>query len=131
MNKIIHQEFLAPQTKKIILSAKDVAQKARAGQFVVIVVDEKGERIPLTIVDSDAKGGTITLIVQGAGKSTCKMLKLEVDDEMLHVLGPLGKPTEISNLGTVVTVGGGVMEGAGVAVGVGTAFSKLQSHLSE
>lgn len=108
MNKVIQEEFLAPRLKKIVLSARDIAQKAQPGQFVTVIVDENGERIPLTIVDSDAKKDTITLIIQGVGKSTCKLLKLKAKDEILHVLGPLGKPTEISKIGTVVTVGGGV-----------------------
>ncbi|UCB57216.1 MAG: sulfide/dihydroorotate dehydrogenase-like FAD/NAD-binding protein [Candidatus Omnitrophota bacterium] len=108
MNKILFKEDLAPNIKKIVLEAPFVAKKASPGEFVVIIVDGQGERVPLTIVDSDKKKGTITLIFQEVGKTTYKLGKLKTGDAILNLLGPLGKAAEIKKIGTVVTVGGGV-----------------------
>ncbi|MCQ9208499.1 MAG: sulfide/dihydroorotate dehydrogenase-like FAD/NAD-binding protein [Omnitrophica bacterium] len=108
MNKIISREELAPNIKKLILEAPFVADKVQPGQFVVIVVDEKGERIPLTVVDKDKKQGTITLIFQEVGKTTCRLGQLKATEEIHSLLGPLGKATEIKRVGKVITVGGGV-----------------------
>lgn len=108
MNKIVYREALAPNVKKFIVSSPQIAKKAQPGQFVVLIVDEKGERIPLTVVDTDTARGTITLIFQEVGRGTCRLGNLQVDDTVLHLLGPLGKATEIRKMGSVVTVGGGV-----------------------
>ncbi|MBN3038908.1 MAG: sulfide/dihydroorotate dehydrogenase-like FAD/NAD-binding protein [Candidatus Omnitrophica bacterium] len=108
MNQILKKEKLAENIKKITIEAPEIAAKAQAGQFVSLIVDKKGERIPLTIVESDRQKGTITLIFLEVGKTTFKLGKLEKGDNIVSLLGPLGKPTHIDRLGTVVTVGGGV-----------------------
>lgn len=108
MNKIVFKQNLAPSIKKIIVQVPLVAKKILPGQFVVIIVDEKGERVPLTVVDSDKENGTITLIFQEVGKTTCRLGELKAGDAILNLLGPLGKPTEIKKLGRIITVGGGV-----------------------
>ncbi len=108
MYEILKKLELAPKIKLFEVSASEIALKAKAGQFVVIRVDEKGERIPLTIVDWDTKKGTITLIFLEVGVSTIKLGALEVGDEILNLVGPLGNPSEIKNFGTVAVVCGGV-----------------------
>lgn len=108
MNKIIFMQSLAEGIKKIIIEAPRVANKVRAGQFVVIIIDEKGERIPLTVVDVDREKGTISLIFQEIGKTTYRLGSLKPGTAISDLLGPLGKATQIDKLGTVVTVGGGV-----------------------
>ena len=108
MNKIVFKQDLAPNIKKITVEAPLVAKKVLPGQFAVIIADEKGERIPLTVVDNDGKEGTITLIFQEVGKTTYRLGELEPGDVIWSLLGPLGKPTEIKKIGEVITVGGGV-----------------------
>ena len=108
MYKILEKQVLSDVTKLVVVAAPHVARKARAGQFVIVIATEHGERIPLTIADSDAAAGTITLIFQEVGKSTMEMGQLEVGDGFYSVAGPLGHPTEIENYGTVVCVAGGV-----------------------
>lgn len=108
MYKILHKEVLSETVKLMIVEAPLVARKAKAGQFVIVRNDEKGERIPLTIADFDAQKGTITLIFQEVGKSTIQMGLFEVGDAFENVVGPMGHPTEIENYGKVILVGGGV-----------------------
>ena len=108
MYKILKKQALSDVTKLMVVEAPRVARKAKPGQFVIVRVDETGERIPLTIADYDPQAGTITLIFQEVGKSTMQMGTLEPGDELITVAGPLGHPTEIANYGTVVCVGGGV-----------------------
>ena len=108
MYKIIHKQVMSAVVKLIVVQAPHVAAKARAGQFIIVRIDEAGERIPLTIADSDPSAGTITLIFQEVGKSTRQMGTMEVGDEFKNVVGPLGHPTEVQNYGKVVLVGGGV-----------------------
>lgn len=108
MYKIVYKKVLAPKITRFSVEASDVAQTRKPGQFVVLRLDEKGERFPLTIVDSDEEAGTIDLIVQDAGYSTHVLSNMEVGDEIKDVLGPLGNPTEVDNFGSVVCVGGGV-----------------------
>jgi ferredoxin--NADP+ reductase len=105
---ILEKQDLAPAIKLLEVEAPNAARKARAGQFVIVRIDETGERIPLTIADHDAARGTVTLIFQEVGKSTLQMGTLEVGDSFATVAGPLGHPTEIAAYGTVVCVGGGV-----------------------
>ncbi len=97
-----------PAIKEFILDAPDIARAHQAGQFVILIQDENGERIPLTIADSDAEKGTISILFQEVGKSTYCLGKLEAGDSILHVAGPLGKPTHIEKDSTVVCVGGGI-----------------------
>jgi len=92
----------------MVISAPEVARKAKAGQFVIVRVVEEGERVPLTIADYDRDEGTITLIFQEVGKTTMHLGTMEVGDKLVSFTGPLGKPTEIEHYGTVVCVGGGV-----------------------
>jgi ferredoxin--NADP+ reductase len=106
--RIIEKQDLAPALKLMVVEAPNVARKARAGQFVIVRTDERGERIPLTIADHDAAQGTVTLIFQEVGKSTMQMGALAVGDSFATVAGPLGHPTEIADYGTVVCIGGGV-----------------------
>ncbi len=108
MYKILHKEILSDVNKLMIVEAPDVARKARAGQFVIVRIDEHGERIPLTIADYDREKGTITIIFQEVGKTTMQLGTLEPGDELATFVGPLGHPTEIEDYGTVVCVGGGV-----------------------
>jgi ferredoxin--NADP+ reductase len=111
MFKILDKQRLYENIVKIDVEAPLIAERAKAGQFVTLRVDEKGERIPLTIADTDSKS-SITLVFQEAGASTKILARCEMGDEILDVLGPLGHPTEVENFGTVVCVGGGV----GIAV---------------
>jgi len=113
MQEVIGKEVLSPQIIKLMIDAPVIARKRKPGQFVILRVHEKGERIPLTIVDSDPDIGTITLIFQVVGKTTHMLSKLEKGDNILDLVGPLGKPTAIERFGTVVVVGGGI--GAAVA----------------
>ena len=94
------------------ISAPRIASKAQPGQFVILRANEKGERIPLTMADTNKKRGTITIIYQVVGKSTALFANMQVGERFQDIIGPLGKPTEIANMGTVVCVGGGT----GVAV---------------
>ena len=108
MNKILEKEVLSDVTKLMVVETPLIARKARAGQFVIVRVDEYGERVPLTIADYDREAGTIVLIFQEVGKSTMHMGTLEAGDELVTVAGPLGHATELDNFGTVVCIGGGV-----------------------
>ena len=108
MFEILSKEILAQSVTKFVVPAPYVARKHKAGNFVIIRVNDHGERIPLTICDSDAQAGTITVIAQTIGKTT-KLLSLQnAGDSLLDVAGPLGNPTPIHNFGTVVCIGGGV-----------------------
>ncbi len=108
MNKIVEVEFFSENVAKIVLEAPDIANSRKAGHFVIVRLDEKGERIPLTIADGDPKKGTITLVIQKVGVTSAKLLALKVGDQILDVVGPLGHPTHIENYGTVLCAGGGV-----------------------
>ena len=99
---------IAPKIKKMVLDAPLLARKHKAGQFVMVINTEKGERIPLTIADKDPEKGEITLIFQEVGKSTIEMGLRKAGEYIFDVVGPLGKPTHIVNYGTVVCIGGGV-----------------------
>lgn len=106
--KILKKEELAPGIKRIVVYAPLIAQKAKVGQFVILRVDEYGERFPLTLVDWNPDEGTITLIFQEVGVSTKKLGALKVGDRILDLVGPLGNPSEIRRYGETVVIGGGV-----------------------
>jgi NAD(P)H-flavin reductase len=106
--KILLKEGLTPQTQLFKMDAPAVARKAKAGQFVVVRIDEKGERIPLTIADWDEKEGTVTIVFMEVGATTARLALLEKGDAIADFVGPLGVPTEIGKFGTVVCVAGGV-----------------------
>lgn len=108
MFKIIHAQFLAPGIKRFVIEAPRIARKQQPGQFVILRIYEEGERIPVTIENSDPEKGTINIVVQSAGKTTNLLNSLETGDSILDVVGPLGKPSDIKHYGTVVVVGGGV-----------------------
>ncbi len=108
MFKIVKKERLASNIVRLEVEAPYIARKRKPGQFIVVRVNESGERIPLTIADSDTEKGTITLIVQEVGKTTFLIGDLEEGDAFSDVIGPLGVPTHIEKFGTVVCVGGGV-----------------------
>ncbi len=108
MYKILKKETLSDVIKLMDVHAPHVARKAKAGQFIIVRIDDFGERIPLTIADYDRNAGTITIIFQEVGKSTMHLGKMEPGQELSSFAGPLGHPTEIRNYGTVVCVGGGV-----------------------
>lgn len=108
MFKIVEKTELNPIEFEIFVEAPRIAKKAQAGQFVILRIDELGERIPLTVVDTDAKKGLVRLIFQVIGKSTAALAALQAGDSLADVVGPLGKATEIENYGKVLLVGGGV-----------------------
>src|SRR6516165_8420590 len=127
MFAIVEAEFLAPDVKRFVIEAPRIARKRQAGQFVLVRVYVRGERIPLTIADGDPGRGTITLIVQGVGKTTKLMNLLEAGDALLDVVGPLGRPSEIKDFGTAVVIGGGV--GAAIAYPTAKALHEAGNHV--
>jgi ferredoxin--NADP+ reductase len=122
VNNIIEKTDLSENVVKMVLEAPAIAKKRKAGQFVILKMDEKGERIPLTIVDSDEAAGTLTIIFQIVGKTTAALAAAKVGDMIRDLQGPLGNATEIENFGTVVCVGGGV--GVGVVYPIAVALKK-------
>lgn len=127
MYKIIEARFLAENVKLFEIKAPQIAKKRQAGQFVIIRLDEHGERIPLTIADSDTDKGTVTIIVQGVGKTTCALNDKEKGDTILDVVGPLGTPSHIEKFGTVVSIGGGV--GTAIAYPTAVAMKKAGNYV--
>ena len=123
MFAILEARFLAPDVKLFRIDAPRIARKRQAGQFVIVRIHEHGERIPLTIADSDPGTGTITLVVQGVGKTTKLMNSLGAGDAILDVVGPLGRPSDVQLFGTAVVVGGGV----GAAIAYPTAVALKQA----
>ena len=108
MYEIVAREDLAPVTKLFVVRAPRVAAKAQAGQFVILRIDARGERIPLTIADFDREAGTVTIIFQVVGKTTKQLSLMRPGEALASFTGPLGLPTEVERYGTVVCVGGGV-----------------------
>ncbi len=108
MYRIIETQILAPTITRLTVEAPLIAKKRKAGNFVIVRATSTGERIPLTIVDSDPENGTIVLIVQAIGKTTHIISELRAGDHFEDVVGPLGEPTPVSDFGTVVCIGGGV-----------------------
>jgi ferredoxin--NADP+ reductase len=109
MYKIVSKRELAPKIKYIEVSAPDIAAKAQAGQFIIIIVDEKGERVPITVAGYDAKKGTISFAFNEVGTTTRKLGCLREGDSIGNITGPLGNPSEIRKYGKVLCVAGGVM----------------------
>ena len=108
MFRIVQKETIGPNVNRYVIDAPLIAAKRKPGQFVVLRVGESGERIPLTIAGADADRGTITLVVQSVGKTTWDLSQMSPGDAIPDVLGPLGKPTHIEKVGTVLSVGGGI-----------------------
>lgn len=108
MFEIVKKEILNPQTKRMQVYAPHIAAKAKPGQFIIFRVDERGERIPLTVADTDREAGTVTIIFQEVGKSTTELGELEVGDRILDFVGPLGRPSHLEGIRRVCVVGGGL-----------------------
>lgn len=107
-NRIVHKEQFSEKVFLFEIEAPLIAKSRKAGNFVIVRVGKKGERMPLTIADADIEHGTITLVVQKVGLSSQKLCNLNEGDYVTDVVGPLGNPTHIENFGTVVCAGGGV-----------------------
>ncbi|MCX6153518.1 MAG: sulfide/dihydroorotate dehydrogenase-like FAD/NAD-binding protein [Candidatus Kapabacteria bacterium] len=127
MNKIVEARFLGPDVKLFRIDAQKIAEKRKAGQFVIVRVHNDGERIPLTIADSNTADGTITIIVQGIGKTTKHLNSLEAGDFIHDLVGPLGKASHIENFGTAVSIGGGV--GTAIAFPTAKALKEAGNHV--
>lgn len=108
MNRIIQKQYFSPKVVEFVVEAPLIARSRRAGHFVIVKVGEKGERIPLTIAQSDVEKGTITIVIQSVGKSSEKLCSLEEGDYITDLVGPLGQATHIEKYGTVICAGGGV-----------------------
>ena len=127
MFRILEARFLAPDVKLFRIEAPKIAAKRKAGQFVIVRVTGDGERIPLTIADSNAEEGWITLIVQGVGKTTKLLNTREAGDTIHDVAGPLGTPSHIEKFGTAVSIGGGV--GTAIAWPTAVALKQAGNHV--
>ena len=108
MNKIVKKEFFSENVVMFEVEAPEIAKSRKPGNFVIIRLDEKGERVPLTIAKADEERGTITIVAQRIGVSTYKLAALNEGDYIHDVVGPLGHPTHIEKVGTVLACGGGV-----------------------
>ncbi len=127
MYKILLKQGLVPNIHLFKVAAPAVARKAQAGQFVVIRIDEKGERIPLTIADWDEKEGSVTIVFMEVGTTTAKLALLKAGDSVVDLVGPLGLPSHIEKFGTVVCVAGGV--GVAPVVPVARAMKKAGNKI--
>ena len=125
--KIIEARWLAPDVKLFRIAAPRIARKQKPGQFVILRVHDYGERIPLTIAESDPQAGTVTIIVQGIGKTTKLLNSLNTGDSILDVVGPLGHPSHIEKFGTCVVIGGGV--GTAIAYPTAKALHDAGNHV--
>jgi ferredoxin--NADP+ reductase len=126
MPQIISAGLIAPNIKRFEILSPKIAKRRKPGQFVIIRIDDSGERIPLTIADSNTEHGTITIIVQGVGRTTMELNMLGAGDNILDVVGPLGKPSEIEKYGTAVSIGGGV--GTAIAYPTAVALKEAGNH---
>jgi ferredoxin--NADP+ reductase len=123
MFKIVEKRMLEPKVGWLRVEAPQIAKKRKPGQFVILRIDDTGERIPLTIADADPATGTIVLICQSVGKTSTQLNQLQTGDFIQDVAGPLGKPSHLENFGTTVCVGGGV--GIAVAYPIAKALKDL------
>jgi ferredoxin--NADP+ reductase len=129
LHKITYKREMAEKTVcHLRVEAPRIARKAKPGQFVVLKVNETGERIPLTMGGTDPAAGTIDLIFQVVGKSTALMRTLNVGDSIQDIIGPLGKPTHIEKIGTVICVGGGT--GVAVMYPITKAYKEAGNHVT-
>lgn len=127
MFKIVHKEQLNDQVVLMKFDAPFIANKAKAGQFIIFRIDEKGERVPLTIADSDKDAGTVTIIFQIVGSSTKMLAALNQGDSILDLVGPLGRPTELDGVKRAVVIGGGV--GCAIAYPSAKALHEQGAHV--
>lgn len=126
MYKIVEKKVLNPTVIQIEVDAPHVAKRAKAGQFIILRVDEDGERVPFTIADANPEKGTVTIIYQVVGATTKKLSALEAGDSLADFAGPLGKPSEIEGE-SVVVIGGGV--GCAIALPTAKAFHEAGKHV--
>jgi len=124
---IAETRLLGPEVKLLRIVAPRIARKQRPGQFVIVRVHEHGERVPLTIAESNPADGTITVIVQGVGKTTKLLNNLNAGDVLPDVVGPLGRPSDVRLFGTVVVIGGGV--GTAIAYPTAKALREAGNHV--
>ena len=108
MAKILEQRPLNDTVTLLKVHAPRIARKAKAGQFIILRLDSMGERIPLTVADTDPDEGSVTIIVQKVGLTTQMLCKMQVGDDIQDFVGPLGKPTELEGIKRAVVIGGGV-----------------------
>ena len=108
MNKILKKTYFSEKVVQMVVEAPLIAKSRKPGNFVIVRVGEKGERMPLTISDADPVKGTITLVIQKMGVSSTKLCNLEEGEYITDLVGPLGKATHIEKVGTVLACGGGV-----------------------
>jgi ferredoxin/flavodoxin---NADP+ reductase len=126
--EIVEEQTLAPAVHRLVVRAPEIARKHRAGNFVMLRIHEEGERIPLTVADTDLGAGTITLVFQAVGKTTTELGELGPGDGLLDLAGPLGKPTHIEKLpGIVACVGGGI--GVAPAHPIAKAMKRAGNHV--
>jgi ferredoxin--NADP+ reductase len=127
MYRIIEARPVAQNIKQFVIEAPRIARKQRPGQFVILRLHENGERIPLTIKASDPLAGTVTIVVQGVGKTTSLLNCLEAGDFILDIVGPLGRPSEIERYGTVLILAGSV--GTAMALPTARALRQAGNHV--
>ena len=127
MYKIVEARSVGLNIKQFVIEAPRIARKQKPGQFLILRLHDKGERIPLTIKSSDPEAGTVTIVVQGIGKTTSLLNCLEAGDFILDIVGPLGKPSEIENYGTAVILAGSV--GTAMALPTANALKQAGNHV--
>ncbi len=127
MYKIVEARLVGLNIKQFVIEAPRIAHKQKPGQFLILRLHEKGERIPLTIKSSDPVAGTVTIVVQGIGKTTSLLNCLEAGDSILDMVGPLGHPSEIQNYGTAVILAGSV--GTAMALPTANALKQAGNHV--
>ncbi|WP_423127812.1 sulfide/dihydroorotate dehydrogenase-like FAD/NAD-binding protein [Gaoshiqia sp. Z1-71] len=108
MNSIIRTEQFSENVVKVVVHAPRIARSRKPGHFIILRIDEKGERIPLTIAEADEKAGTITLVAQKVGVTSKRLCEMKPGDQILDLVGPLGRATDIHRVGTILACGGGV-----------------------
>jgi ferredoxin--NADP+ reductase len=127
MYKIVEARSVGLNIKQFVIEAPRIARKQKPGQFLILRLHEKGERIPLTIKSSDPAAGTVTIVVQAIGKTTSLLNCLEAGDSILDIVGPLGHPSAIQNYGTVVILAGSV--GTAMALPTANALKQAGNHV--
>lgn len=127
MYRIVEAQPVGLNIKQFVIEAPRIARKQKPGQFVILRLHEKGERIPLTIKAADPVAGTVTIVVQGVGKTTSLLNCLCTGDFVLDIVGPLGKPSEIENFGTVLILAGSV--GTAMALPTAKALKAAGNHV--
>ncbi len=127
MYKIVEKRVLNPEVKLMKIEAPAVAKKALPGQFIILRIDEAGERIPLTVADYDREGGTVTIIFQEVGATTKRLGQLEAGDSLLNFVGPLGVASHLEGIRRAVVIGGGL--GTAIAYPQAKRLHELGAHV--